>query len=175
MMIKHPYSFEEVEKILTTTNINKTAEELGRTYAATVSIRNKYSQWKRRGADPHNKALLIFYKKFDEEKLQLSSPKKGRAFGFSPQKSPKIVIQSEEDGLEEIEEKRIQSPDVAFEKVFSSFKKDIEKLILEMAQKLFLEYAENQYKETTKMVAYMSHRQFKKMYKKNINVEQEIV
>jgi hypothetical protein len=167
--MKNPYSFEEVVKILTTTGINKTAEELGRTYAATVSIRNKYSKWKRKGADLHNKALLVFYKKFDEEKLQVSSLKKGRVFGFSPKK---IVT---EENREEIEEKKIQSPDVAFEKVFSSFKKDIEQLMLEMAQKLFLEYAENQYKETTKMVAYMSHRQFKKMYKKTNTVEQEVV
>ena len=157
-IMRNPYTFEEVGKILTSTNVNATAEELERTYAAIISIRNKYSQWKRKGTDPHNEVLLSFYKKFDEEKLQFSHIKTGRAFGFSPKKSPVIIAQGEEDETEE----RVDTKTL-LARIMKRHEKELQEVIYQMAQQMVLDLMKEQYKQTEKIVTTLTQRRLKKV------------
>jgi hypothetical protein len=159
--MRESYTFEEVEKILTSTNPHVLADELGRTYVAIVSIRNKYAQWVKRKKDPHNNTILPFFKKFKESGKESSVIARGRKKGFIFKKNPLVTIVSTEDD-KEISERKINTKEL-LASIMKRHEKELQEVVYQMAQQMVLDLMQEQYKQTEKIVTTMTQRRLKKI------------
>lgn len=170
ILYRVPYTLEELKEIITTPDLHKVARERGRTYVAAYTMRRKYAQWLDYGMDPHNNSVLPFFKQLKGEGVLPYRQRAGR---------PRIGLNSEDsqqqlqehvkiDTYENMQKPLVENPDVEFEKAFREFKARLEELIPAMAQQLFLQALEGQYKQTAKMVTMMGRKQFRKLFRKDV-------
>jgi hypothetical protein len=165
-----PYTLEELKEIIITPNLRIVARERGRTYVAAYTMRRKYAQWLDYGINPSNNSVLPFFEQFKKDGILPYRQRSGRPhMGSIPTDSTQQLEDHVKiDTYENMQKPLVENPDVEFEKAFREFKSRLEELIPAMAQQLFLQALEGQYKQTAKMVTMMGRKQFRKLFRKDV-------
>ena len=143
-MIEHKsYQIEDLRKIITSSNVRITAEEIGRTYFACGTIRKRYTDWLK--GHPETAGMAPMFEQLKSEGVTLFSNGRGRRMGSSYPRSSVMDITTETNASGELPEASTRDPFTEFDILLSQFNKRAKVLVYQMVEDVYAEHVRKEY------------------------------